>query len=283
MSLAKHPPEHPALVLVHGLDGSSESPYMLGIAEMAFEAGFNVLRLNQRNCGGTEHLTPTLQNSGLSTDYRSVLEELITRDALQEVFFTGYSVGGNLVLKMAGGAWSRCAVGASRGVRCQSIRRSGVLLEGQRPGAEFPLRMVFPSRPQKYPGEKGQAVPGTLPCRGYGKGPDHAGMARSGTAPAGGYRNAGEYYQEASALRVAGQIRVPTLIVTAQDDPFIPFESFHHPAVVGNRSITLMAPEHGGHCAFISRNGGRERFWAESRVVEFCAEHSEIVGFGQAH
>lgn len=103
------------------------------------------------------------------------------------------------------------------------------------------------------------------------------------TAPAGGYRNAAEYYQEASALRVAGQIRVPTLIVTAQDDPFIPFESFHHPAIVGNRSITLMAPEHGGHCAFISRNGGRERFWAESRVVEFCAEHSEIVGFGQAH
>ena len=75
---------------------------MLGIAEIAFEGGFNVLRLNQRNCGGTEHLTPTLQNSGLSSDYRSVLERLITRDALLEVFFAGYSVGGNLVLKMAG-------------------------------------------------------------------------------------------------------------------------------------------------------------------------------------
>lgn len=119
--------------------------------------------------------------------------------------------------------------------------RSGVLLEWQRSGAEFPLRMAFPSRPQKHPGEKAQAVPGTLPCRGYGKGPDPAGMARSGDTPAGGYRNAAEYYQEASALRVAGQIRVPTLIVTAQDDPFIPFESFHHPAIVGNRSITLIA------------------------------------------
>lgn len=75
---------------------------MLGIAEKAFEAGFNVLRLNLRNCGGTEHLTPTLQNSGLSSVYRSVLERLITRDALLEVFFAGYSVGGNLVLKMAG-------------------------------------------------------------------------------------------------------------------------------------------------------------------------------------
>ncbi|HEX8882839.1 MAG TPA: alpha/beta fold hydrolase [Candidatus Acidoferrum sp.] len=90
------------LVLVHGLEGSSESLYMLGIAEKAFEAGFNVLRVNQRNCGGTEPLTPTLQNSGLSSDYRSVLERLIIRDALLEVFFAGYSVGENLVLKMAG-------------------------------------------------------------------------------------------------------------------------------------------------------------------------------------
>src|SRR5690348_13828335 len=63
------PRRHSTLVLVHGLEGSSESPYMLGIAEKAFQAGFNVLRMNQRNCGGTEHLTPTLYNSGLSEDY----------------------------------------------------------------------------------------------------------------------------------------------------------------------------------------------------------------------
>src|SRR2546428_3740503 len=94
--------EHPALVLVHGLEGSSESGYMLGIAEKAFRAGFSVIRLNQRNCGGTERLTPTLYNSGLSGDYRAVLAELAERDAVPEIFFAGYSIGGNLVLKMAG-------------------------------------------------------------------------------------------------------------------------------------------------------------------------------------
>lgn len=77
--------------------------------------------------------------------------------------------------------------------------------------------------------------------------------------------------------------RLFEVIVTALDDPFIPFESFHHPAIVGNRSIALVAPEHGGHCAFISRNSVRERFWAESRVVEFCAEHSEIVKYTGPH
>lgn len=278
MTLAKHP----ALVLVHGLDGSSESPYMLGIAEMAFEAGFNVLRLNQRNCGGTAHLTPTLQNSGLSTDYRSVLEELITRHALQEVFFTGYSVGGNLVLKMAGelGAdapWElrQCALSVHASI--WSPARMAAAWRG------ISSTNGIPFAASEIPWRKAKLFPELYHVEAMARVRTMREWHEPLTAPAGGYRNAAEYYQEASALRVAGQIRVPTLIVTAQDDPFIPFESFHHPAIVGNRSITLMAPEHGGHCAFISRNGGRERFWAESRVVEFCAEHSEIVGFGQAH
>src|SRR5260370_10813613 len=96
------PGKHPALVLVHGLEGSSESGYMLGIAEKAFRAGFSVIRLNQRNCGGTERLTPTLYNSGLSGDYRAVLAELAERDAVPEIFFAGYSMCRNLVLQMAG-------------------------------------------------------------------------------------------------------------------------------------------------------------------------------------
>src|SRR5580693_9893623 len=96
------PRERPTLVLVHGLEGSSESGYMLGLAERAFVAGWNAVRLNQRNCGGTESLTPTLYNSGLSGDYRAVLAELIEKDSVPEIFFAGYSMGGNLVLKMAG-------------------------------------------------------------------------------------------------------------------------------------------------------------------------------------
>ena len=86
---------HPTLVLVHGLEGSSESSYVVGSAELAFATGFNVLRLNQRNCGGTEYLTPTLYNSGLSGDYQAVLLELVEHDALREIFFSGFSMGGD--------------------------------------------------------------------------------------------------------------------------------------------------------------------------------------------
>ena len=98
----QNPREHPTLVLQHGLEGSCESNYMRGTGEKAWIAGFNVVRLNQRNCGGTEQLTPTLYHSGLSCDVHSVISELIVRDGLPEIFTAGFSMGGNLVLKMAG-------------------------------------------------------------------------------------------------------------------------------------------------------------------------------------
>ena len=93
------------------------------------------------------------------------------------------------------------------------------------------------------------------------------------TAPHGGYGDADTYYARASALRVAGTIRVPTLIIHAQDDPFIPFAPCQHPSVRQNPAITLLAPAHGGHCAFLGRgNPGEDCHWAENRVVEFCAK-----------
>src|SRR5690349_25140628 len=92
----------PVLVVVHGLEGSSDSNYMRGIAEKAFHRGFHVVRLNKRNWGWTEALTPTLYNSGMSGDYRAVLEALANRDGFDQIFFAGYSMGGMLVTKMEG-------------------------------------------------------------------------------------------------------------------------------------------------------------------------------------
>src|ERR1700682_703666 len=92
----------PVITIVHGLEGSCDSNYVLGIAEKAYQRGFHVVRLNQRNCGGTETLTPTLYNSGMSGDYRAIFEELSNVDGFEQIFFAGYSMGGNLVTKVAG-------------------------------------------------------------------------------------------------------------------------------------------------------------------------------------
>ena len=91
----------PVIVIVHGLEGSSDSNYARGVADMAWAGVFHAIRMNLRNCGGTEGLTPTLYNSGFSGDYRAVLKELI-EEGFERIFFAGYSMGGNLVTKMAG-------------------------------------------------------------------------------------------------------------------------------------------------------------------------------------
>src|SRR6266571_2215172 len=94
--------EHPTLIAWHGMEGSSASAYMLSTAEKAFREGFNVVRVNIRNCGATEHLSPTLYHGGMSGDLRAVIEELITREGLSRLFIAGFSLGGNMVLKLAG-------------------------------------------------------------------------------------------------------------------------------------------------------------------------------------
>src|ERR1700722_16171395 len=265
------PRERPTLVLVHGLEGSSESGYMRGLAERAFVNGWNAVRLNQRNCGGTESLTPTLYNSGLSGDYRAVLAELIERDSLQEIFFAGYSMGGNLVLKMVG----EFAGEAPRQLRavagvCPSLDL-GVCADAVGLPQNFIYQEHFVRNLKKRMLRKAKLFPGKF---------DLSPMARLRTlrefddkitAKYCGFLDAADYYARSSALRVAAQIHVPTLILTSQDDPFVPFASFSDPALVNNAHIRVIASEHGGHCAFLSRHAGGERFWAEARIMDFFA------------
>jgi len=271
------PGRHPTLALVHGLEGSSQSPYVLGVAGKAFASGFNVLRLNQRNCGGTEHLTPKLYNSGLSDDYRAVLFELVERDALAEVFLVGYSMGGNLVLKMAGELGDR----APRQLRAVCAVAPAIDLAACADAIALPQNLLYQWRfvhgLKQRMRRKARLFPGRYRLDGLRSLRTLRQFDDAITAPCSGYRDAEDYYDRASALRVVAEIRVPTLILAAQDDPFVPFASFRDPAVAANPHITLVAPSHGGHCGFISRAGGEERFWAEARLVEYCQQHSELA------
>ena len=96
------PWEHPTIILLHGLESSSDAHYVRGLSDKALAAGFNTVRLNQRNCGGTEHLSDSLYHSGLTHDPLTVMRQLIDVDGLTSFAFVGYSLGGNLTLKLAG-------------------------------------------------------------------------------------------------------------------------------------------------------------------------------------
>lgn len=266
----RDPRTHPTLIMVHGLEGSTQSSYMRGTADKAWAAGFNVLLMNQRNCGGTERLSQTLYNSGLSGDYGAIVLELIEIDQLPEIFIGGYSMGGNLVLKMAG-EMGESPPPQLRGVVAVSpsldlAACADALCERRNAFYQWNfvrnLRSRYKRKVQLFP-EKFQ-LNGVERVRSVREFDDVI------TAPYCGYRDAVDYYDRASAFRVMERIRVPTLILAAEDDPFIPIGPFHDAAITSNPHIQLVTTQHGGHCGFVSRYAGDDRFWAEARVVEFC-------------
>lgn len=261
---------NPVLVLVHGLEGSSDSNYMRGIAEKAYQRGFHVIRLNQRNCGGTELLTPTLYNSGMSADYRAVLDKLAHGDGFTVIFFAGYSMGGNLVTKMAGELGSD-APAALRGVAavCPALNLSSCADALERPDNYFYQRHFVAGLMARY-NKKATLFPQKYSSNGFGRLRTVREFDDAITAPNFGYRDAQEYYEAAGAKRVVDKISVPYLLITAQDDPFVPYEAIRASGIEHNPCVTCNAPRHGGHCAFISNQSGAERFWAESRIVDFC-------------
>jgi len=260
----------PVMVIVHGLEGSSDSNYVLGIAEKAFHRGFHVVRVNQRNCGGSEGLTPTLYNSGMSGDYRAVFEELANGDGFKQIFFAGYSMGGNLVSKLAG-EYGDDVPQALRGVCavCPALDLSACADALERRDNFLYQRHFVAGLLARY-ARKAKMFPDRYSRNGFGAIRTVREFDDAITAPCFGYRDAEEYYEAAGAKKVVGQVRVPMLLITAEDDPFVPYVAFLMARVEHNPSIRFLAPRHGGHCAFISDKSGAERFWAEQRIVEFC-------------
>ena len=260
----------PVIAILHGLEGSSESNYARGIAEKAFRLGYHAVRLNQRNCGGTESLTPTLYNSGMSADYKAVLEELTNGDGFEQVFFVGYSMGGNLVTKMTG-EYGDAAPKALRGVCvvCPAMDL-GACADALELRENFFYQRHFVKGLMARYARKARLFPKRYPKNGFGEVHSVREFDNKITAPHFGYKDAQDYYDAVGAKKVVAQVRVPMLMITAQDDPFVPYELFVRANPAQNQMIRFLTPKHGGHCGFISNYSGDERFWAEQRIVDFC-------------
>jgi len=266
----------PVVVIVHGLEGSCDSNYSRGIAAKAWARGLHAIRMNQRNCGGTERLTPTLYNSGLSGDYQAVLMELI-EEGFEQIFFVGYSMGGNLLTKMAG------EFGNDAPRELKGVAAVCPALDLSRCADALELRENYLYQRHFVKGllaryqRKAELFPGRYAKNGFGPIRTVREFDDAITAPAFGFKDAEEYYESAGAKRGIGNVRVPLLMITAQDDPFVPYVSFLAARVDANPCVEFVAPQQGGHCAFISKWNGDERFWAEARIVEWIEERSKEV------
>ncbi|MBS1805185.1 MAG: alpha/beta fold hydrolase [Acidobacteria bacterium] len=260
------------VILVHGLEGSSESRYIRGIASRAWDAGCNVVRMNMRNCGDTDHLTPTLYHSGLSADVGAVVRHYAAKFRLERVGLVGYSMGGNLVLKLAG-EWGSDPPLSAVATVCPAVDLAAGSDALHEPGNRIyewhflrGLMRRYRRKAALYPQVYGSDKVGPIrSLRQF----DNDIVARHC-----GFRDADDYYYRAASARVVDKIAVPTLILRAVDDPFVRMTSETRAKLLSNPNVLLVETPHGGHCAYLSRDRGEDIHWAEASVVRYLTRHA---------
>lgn len=259
------------VIVVHGLEGSSESDYALGIAQKGLALGMNVVRMNQRNCGGTDHLAPTLYNSGLSGDVAAVSRHLIAQDRIERLALVGYSMGGNLVLKAAG-EWGKNGDGPPefRAVAavCPSMDLAASADALHRPVNRL-YELYFLRKLRQRLRAKARLFPQHFdPARARGIA-SLRDFDDKVTAYYCGYSGADDYYARAAASNVVQCITVPAFILHAASDPFIRILPETRRKILANPNISFLETGDGGHCSFLAPPDGYDGHWAERQVLEF--------------
>ena len=267
--------ERPAIIIVHGLEGSSLSQYVIGTAAKAWEAGMSIVRMNMRTCGGTERLTPTLYHSGLSSDVSVVLRNIVEKKNVRRVALVGYSMGGNLVLKLAGELSANApaelkAVAAVSPAADLAASADAMHDWGNRIYEwKFLLSLMrrFKRKSALFPDLYKKIARWPASIREF----DHVITARYC-----GFSSADDYYHRAAAARVIDKIMLPTLVVHAADDPFIRLLPETREKMRANPHITLLETTHGGHCAFLAQPNGYDGRWAERQIIHFLRHRGMI-------
>ncbi len=256
------------VVLIHGLEGHGEAGYIRSMAWAALQTGFVAHRFHMRTCGGTSEHSKTLYHAGLTSDLRVFLEAL--RGGLQgypasrlPVFLVGFSLGGNVSLKLAGELGEASSTDVIAGVCAISTPidlAAGVRRIGQRRNRLYERRFLKRMRARLL-------ATGRYSQRELAAARTIYQIDDLITAPSFGFKGADHYYATQSAQNYLDRIRVPTLLIQAKDDTFIPFEMYRHPALSSNPWLRLVVTERGGHLGFLARRGSR--FWVDEVAIEF--------------
>ena len=259
------------IIVVHGLEGSSESQYMLGVAEKGIAAGMNVVRMNQRTCGGTDRLAATLYHSGRSGDVMAVVANLIERDGIQRLALCGFSMGGNIVLKTAG-EWGNSGPQEFKAVAavCPAVdlaaSADALHLPANRLYEQYFLWKLKARMRAKAKCFEGKYDLSRL--RGLKSLRDFDDKV---TAYYCGFAGASDYYARAAAANVVDRIAVPAYILYAKNDPFIRILPETRRKIEANTNITFVESQDGGHCSYVGERDGYDGHFAERAVVEFFA------------
>jgi uncharacterized protein len=255
------------LILVHGLEGSSASGYARSMVHAALERGWMTHRFNMRGCGGADDLAVTGYHAGQTSDLLAFLRDRRRASSLP-LFVIGFSLGGNVTLKLAGeleaGAPELlagvCAVSAPIDLA------ASVAALGQ--PQNFIYQGRFLDRLKDRIRRKNRLSPNVYTLEHLPKINSIQDFDDHYTARLFGFGTAANYFRTQSSNQFLDRIRVPTLLVQAKDDPLVPFRMYDHPAIGANPRITLLAVEHGGHLGFLAR--GKPRFWLDQTVLDWA-------------
>ena len=261
------------VVLIHGLEGSSQSKYILAQARICNESGMDVAAVNLRGCSGEPNRLLSSYHSGKTEDLSEILSYLHARHAYRDVYLVGYSLGGNLLLKYLGEERDalpselRAAVAIS--VPCdlkgsaEAIGKFWNMVYMQR--FLISLRKKSLEKLQQFP-DSGLKKEDLLRARNFHEFDDLF------TAPVNGFRNALDYWEQNSCLQFLAGIRTPSLLVTATDDPFLSASCIPYGEARSHKHFHLEASKNGGHVGFNANFGTGSGFWLEQRVVDFLLE-----------
>lgn len=263
----------PALILVHGLTGAGDSAYLVGAARNAHRRGMHSVRVDVRNCGGSEAWTPTSYQAGMTQDLRAVLSFTRRRLPDSKISLAAWSLGGNMMLKTLGelGHAARPLVDHAIAI-CPAIALTDAADCTDAPGIARLYRRHFLQQLRAKVRAKHRLFPRRFQVDGLEQARTMRDFDDRFTARHWHYSGVDEYYERASALPWLRHLRVPCTLLVARDDPIVPFEPFTTDAIQKNRRLHLIAEEHGGHCAFFARHRGSDpdRWWSEHRVVDLA-------------
>jgi uncharacterized protein len=200
------------------------------------------------------------------------VRELATIEQLDRIWLIGYSMGGNLLLKATGELGRSEPALAGTVAVCPNIDPTLCVKELERAG-NWMYHQHFLSSLKARLRRKAALSPGKWDLQGLDRIGRISTFDDRYTAPDGGYRDSADYYDRSGARHVLASIAVPTTIITAQDDPFIPYSMFASSMIRQNPFIRLIAPAHGGHCGFFqTRQTGEDRYWVENRIIEIVTD-----------
>jgi predicted alpha/beta-fold hydrolase len=264
-------------VLSHGLEGSTGRSYMRGMARALNRRGWDVLAWNYRGCSGEPNRLLHAYHSGATDDLDVVVRHALEGGRYRRLALLGFSLGGNLTLKYLGergrAADDRIRGAATFSVPCDLADSSAALA---RPTNRLYMAYFLASLRRKIK-DKMALFPGQLDETGLGQIRDFQGFDDRYTAPLHGFRDAADYWARCSARPFIPDIRVPTLIVNAADDPFLGPSCYPIGEARANPYVHLEVPDHGGHVGFILFNREGD-YWSELRAADFLEKVDDFAG-----